>query len=74
MQVPQEILHADARAVLDDPEIAIVMELIGGIEPARPLSEAMKKGKHVVTANKALLAPRRRSSPLPRNWRSEDRS
>jgi homoserine dehydrogenase len=57
VQVPQEILHADARAVLDDPEIAIVMELIGGIEPARAfILEAVKKGKHVVTANKALLA------------------
>jgi homoserine dehydrogenase len=57
VQVPQEILSADARAVLDDPEISIVMELIGGIEPARAfILEAMKKGKHVVTANKALLA------------------
>jgi homoserine dehydrogenase len=45
------------REILDDPEIDIVVELIGGYEPARTyLLEAMKKGKHVVTANKALLA------------------
>ena len=57
VEVPQEVLTADANAVLDDPEIAVVMELIGGIEPARAfILKAMKAGKHVVTANKALLA------------------
>lgn len=45
------------RDILDDPEISIVVELIGGIHPAREIIiEALKKGKHVVTANKALLA------------------
>ena len=57
VQVSREILTANAEAVLDDPEIAIVMELMGGIEPARTfILRAMKSGKHVVTANKALLA------------------
>ena len=42
---------------LEDPEISIVVELIGGLEPARSfILKALEKGKHVVTANKALLA------------------
>ena len=50
-------LVADARRVLDDPEIQIVVELIGGLEPARTfILKALAAGKHVVTANKALLA------------------
>lgn len=50
-------LTADASAVTRDPDIDIVCELIGGIEPARSLIlEAIALGKHVVTANKALLA------------------
>jgi homoserine dehydrogenase len=57
VQVPQEILTTDAEAVLSDPEISICVELMGGIEPARTfILKAMKSGKHVVTANKALLA------------------
>jgi homoserine dehydrogenase len=48
---------ADAGAVLQDPSIQIVIELIGGLEPARTfVLRAMAAGKHVVTANKALLA------------------
>ncbi len=47
----------DARAVIGDPEIDIVIELIGGYQIARELTlEAIAAGKHVVTANKALLA------------------
>ncbi|MBI2802713.1 MAG: homoserine dehydrogenase [Gammaproteobacteria bacterium] len=47
----------DAFTVADDPRIAIVAELIGGIEPARTLVlRAIHNGKHVVTANKALIA------------------
>jgi len=46
-----------AADILEDSEIAVVMELIGGIEPARTfILEALARGKHVVTANKALLA------------------
>lgn len=55
--LPPGMLAADAAAVLDDPEIDIVVELIGGIRPAKDfLLKAIKSGKHVVTANKALLA------------------
>jgi homoserine dehydrogenase len=47
----------DAFAVVDDPQIDIVVELIGGYEPARELVlKAIANGKHVVTANKALIA------------------
>ena len=43
--------------VLDDPEVHIVIELVGGLEPARTfILRALAAGKHVVTANKALLA------------------
>jgi homoserine dehydrogenase len=48
---------ADARSVIDDPSIEIVVELIGGTGIARELLlAAIAAGKHVVTANKALLA------------------
>ena len=47
----------DLQAIVNDPEIDIVVELIGGIEPAKTLVlKAIENGKHVVTANKALLA------------------
>ena len=50
-------LVADAIPVLDDPDVQIVVELIGGLEPARTfILRALEAGKHVVTANKALLA------------------
>ena len=53
------ILTDDAYKIVNDPEIDIVAELIGGIEPAFDLiSTAMKNGKHIVTANKELLAKR----------------
>ncbi|MEJ2589892.1 MAG: homoserine dehydrogenase [Candidatus Thiodiazotropha sp.] len=47
----------DAFAVVDDPELDIIIELIGGYSPARELVlKAIENGKHVVTANKALIA------------------
>jgi len=47
----------DAFAVVDDPDVDIVIELIGGYSPARELVlKAIENGKHVVTANKALIA------------------
>jgi len=50
-------LTTDAFDVVNDPEIDVVVELIGGYEPARELVlTAIRKGKHVVTANKALIA------------------
>jgi len=50
-------LSTDAAEVLDNPEIEIVIELIGGIEPARSfIKRALENGKQVVTANKDLMA------------------
>jgi len=55
--VPAGILTDDAQSVVTDPQIDIVIEVIGGINPARELIlTALKNGKSVVTANKALLA------------------
>jgi homoserine dehydrogenase len=57
LNLPPGVFTTDARAVVEDPSVQIVVELIGGIEPARTLIlAAMERGKHVVTANKALLA------------------
>ena len=54
---PGVLVVADARAVIANPEIDIVVELIGGYGIAKQLVlEAIEAGKHVVTANKALLA------------------
>jgi len=53
----EEKLSTDAAEVLDDPEIDIVIELIGGIEPARSfIAQALENGKYVVTANKDMMA------------------
>ena len=50
-------LGVDANQAIDDPSVQIVIELIGGLEPARTfILRALAAGKHVVTANKALLA------------------
>ncbi len=50
-------IGADAFAVVENPEIEIIVELIGGYSPALELVlQAIAKGKHVVTANKALIA------------------
>ncbi len=57
VQVTSDQLTTDADAVLDDPDVRVVVEVIGGIEPARTyVLRALQSGKHVVTANKALLA------------------
>ncbi len=57
VKLPPEILTTDADAVITAPDIDIVIELIGGYEPARSfVLKAIAAGKHVVTANKALLA------------------
>ena len=55
--LPAGVLTSHAREVIEDPRIDIVIELIGGYDPAkRFLLDAIAKGKSVVTANKALLA------------------
>ena len=51
------VLTRRAEEVIKDPEIDIIMELIGGIEPAKTfILKAIRNRKHIVTANKALLA------------------
>jgi homoserine dehydrogenase len=55
--VPENVLTTDPWSITRDPEIDIVVELIGGYEPAKELIlAALSSGKHVVTANKSLLA------------------
>ncbi len=55
--VPEGILTTNIDDIFEDEEIDIFVELIGGIEPAKSfILKALQKGKHVVTANKALLA------------------
>jgi homoserine dehydrogenase len=57
VSVPRGVLTTDVRDILDDPAIDIVVELIGGHEPAkRFILQALERKKCVVTANKALLA------------------
>jgi homoserine dehydrogenase len=57
IKLPKGILTTNVNDILKDPEIDIVVELIGGIRPAKDfIMEAISNHKHVVTANKALLA------------------
>ncbi len=55
---PEKVkLSDDASSVVNDPDVDIVVELIGGYSPAKELVlKAIENGKHVVTANKALIA------------------
>ncbi len=55
--VPQGILTNNLDMVMSDPDVHMLIELIGGIEPAKTfVLQAIDRGKHVVTANKALLS------------------
>lgn len=55
--VDVDTLTTDARAVVDDPEVDVVCEVMGGIDPARELiTAALERGKPVVTANKELVS------------------
>ncbi|MBW3580852.1 MAG: homoserine dehydrogenase [Actinobacteria bacterium] len=57
VELAQGTLTHDAQGLVDDPAIDVVVELVGGIEPARSLVlDALKTGKPVVTANKELVA------------------
>jgi homoserine dehydrogenase len=57
VEIPPALIMTDPAAVLDDPTIDVVVEVVGGVTWARKiLLEALARGKHVVTANKALLA------------------
>ena len=57
VSIPQECLTTNPEEVVDDPNVDVVVEVIGGIEPARTLiMRAIAAGKSVVTANKAVIA------------------
>ena len=57
IKVNKGLLTTSVEEIINDPSIDLVVELIGGFEPAKTiLLSAINKGKHVVTANKALLA------------------
>jgi homoserine dehydrogenase len=55
--LPAKLLTTDLESIVTDPAVDIVVEVIGGLEPARSLIlQAIAHGKHVVTANKAVIA------------------
>ncbi|WP_373526685.1 homoserine dehydrogenase [Nostoc sp.] len=57
VELSTEVLTTDLEAIVNDPAIDIVVEVMGGLEPARSLIlKALSNGKHVVTANKAAIA------------------
>ena len=57
VQLPEGVLTRDAHAVVNDPTVDVIVEVMGGIEPARELiATAISHGKPVITANKELLA------------------
>jgi homoserine dehydrogenase len=57
VKIPKTMLTDDWKSVVNDPEIDIIVELMGGIEPAKTIQmAALKAGKDVVTANKKMLA------------------
>lgn len=57
VSIAKDLLTRNAADIIKDPQIDILIELIGGINPAKEfILEALKNGKNVVTANKALLA------------------
>ena len=57
VELAKGVLTTDLEAIVTDPEINIVVEVMGGLEPARELMlKAIRNGKHVVTANKAAIS------------------
>ncbi len=55
--IPADSLTTDLESIVTDPKVDVVVELLGGLEPARTLIlKAIAHGKHVVTANKAVIA------------------
>jgi homoserine dehydrogenase len=54
---PDGVLTTDVRSIVEDPSIAVVAEVMGGVDPARGhVLELLERGKHVVSANKQLVA------------------
>lgn len=57
VDLPRHCFTTDLDSIVTDPSIAVVVEVLGGVEPARSLIlRAIAHGKHVVTANKAVIA------------------
>ena len=57
ISLPQEVFTTDAESIVNRDDIDVVIEVMGGIEPAKTLTmKALENGKPVITANKALLA------------------
>jgi len=57
VEIPSEIVTTNAQDIINNPEIDIVVEVMGGVEPARTyILEAINNGKSIVTANKELMA------------------
>lgn len=57
IDLPENLYTTDLTSIVTDPDIDIIIEVIGGIEPARELIlKAIDHGKHVVTANKAVIS------------------
>ncbi|MEL7495448.1 MAG: homoserine dehydrogenase, partial [Cyanobacteria bacterium J06554_11] len=57
VQLPDSLYTTDLDSIVSDPDIDIIVEVIGGLEPARSLIlTAISKGKHIVTANKAVIS------------------
>ncbi|MFN6536872.1 MAG: homoserine dehydrogenase [Nostoc sp. EkiNYC01] len=57
VELPGDVLTTDLEAIVNDPAVDIIVEVMGGLEPARSLIlKALSNGKHVVTANKAAIA------------------
>ncbi|OFI06999.1 homoserine dehydrogenase [Clostridium acetireducens DSM 10703] len=57
IEIDKEIITTNFDDILNDEDVKIIVELMGGIDPAREyIIKSMKKGKHIVTANKMLIA------------------
>jgi homoserine dehydrogenase len=57
VELPQSVVTTDLAAIVNDPAVDIIVEVMGGLEPARSLIlQAINNGKHIVTANKAAIA------------------
>ena len=57
LKIPESLLTTNPQEIIDNPNVQIIVEVIGGIEPARSLIiKAIRAGKSVVTANKAVIA------------------
>jgi homoserine dehydrogenase len=57
VSLPSELMTTDLESIVTDPAVDIIVEVMGGLEPARSLIlQAIRQGKHIVTANKAVIA------------------